>query len=355
MIGRSRAGLTSPVNYPADNSFFAYPSDHYIGKGTRRVLVGCHGHGNYGHSYAPVTSSQPGVHTAHLVDVGNYVVEGIDHSQINAWGDPGAMVAMDDNYAYLTSTFLMPSAKIGIIGYSMGGTTALNWALRNPTKVAGVWLFNPATDLRWFHDAAGAYTPTYATSPAAAAQALYTAELDTTYAATTTHTTTGTIPASGGAGITLTVANAREFSDANVLGGTALPQATVNGVAFTYTGKTATTLIGCVSTTGSTIAVTSGQTITSVYATQYPAYSPWQKASAFSTANGITFPIKIQQATDDTVVAPGQNLEAVNGFIARAGNTNITARTPAVTGGHGASIEAVPSSEIRAFFDGLTW
>jgi hypothetical protein len=185
-------------------------------------------------------------------------------------------------------------------------------------------------------------------------QGSYQAQIDTVYGFSTTATGAQTIPASGGAGVTVSVTSAKEFADANVLGGGSLPQATFGGVAFTYTGKTATSLTGCVSTTGSTISVTNGGTVSSTYAQQSGGYNPWARASGFSVANGFTFPIRIVQATDDTTVPQAMNLDATNGFIARTGNANITSYG-AITGGHSTAISNVSRTYVRAFFDGLSW
>lgn len=352
MIGRMRAGLYSS-NYASDTSFLAHSANYTAGTGTKHVIVGCHGHGGFSYQFAPASSAQPGYHTPYLCDTAGYVVMGVDHAAINAWGDPNAMAALDDLYTYLTGTFLMPTAKIALQAWSMGGPTALNWALRNPTKVAGIWLWNPATDIRFWRDASGAYTPSYAT--AGITQGVYTSEINSTFAGSTTATGTATIPALGGGSITVPVTNARSLSDSSLLGSATAAQATALGVAFTYTGKTATSLLGCTSTTGSSIAVVNTTAITSAYATQSTQYIPWAQAAAYSVGNGITFPIKVCQASDDTTVPPAMNNDATNGFVARAANANITLVSPAPTGDHSASISNVASTTVRAFFDGLSW
>lgn len=352
MIGSVRQGDYS-TTYTSDTSYTAHSKGYRIGQGTKRVIVGCHGHAGFSYQYQPYWASAPGYHTRQLVDTGGYVVRGIDHSQINAWGDPGAMWAMDDNYSYLTSTFLMPTTKIAIQGWSMGGLTALNWALRNPTKVAGLLLWNPVTDLRFFRDNAAAYTPTY--SIGGATGGAYTSEINTTYGATTTASGAQTIPNNVGSPVTVNVVNAKEFADATTLGGGTTPQATFGGVNFTYTGKTGTALTGCLSTTGSSISVTNGGTISTTYALQSDNYNAWARASAYTTGNGITFPIKIVQATDDTTVAPAMNNDATNGFVARTGNSNVTQWSPQPTGGHSNAISNITPAAVQAFFDGLSW
>lgn len=355
MIGRNQKAIYS-ASYASDTSYLAYPKDYRQGQGTRHVIVGCHGHGGYSYQYAPASAAQPGYHTPYLVDTSGYVMMGVDHSTIDSWGDGGTMVALDELYTWLTGTLGMPTTKIAFQGWSMGGLAALNWIMRNPTKVAGAWLWAPATDMRYYRDGSGAYTPTYSVGAAGALQGTYNAELGTVYGASTTAVGTATIPASGGAGVTVTVANAKEFSDSLIFGGSSTAQATASGVAFTYTGKTTTTLTGCVSTTAGTIAITNGLAITSVYATQSTQYNPWSQAAGFTTGAGFTFPIKIAHATNDDTVPADMSNHASTGFAARTGNANITLRTPQITtGNHSGVINQVTSAELAAFYDGLSW
>jgi pimeloyl-ACP methyl ester carboxylesterase len=341
------------ASYPLDRSYRVHERNYGPGIGTKHCFIGMHGYGGRATQYMPALAAQPGYHTPTLVQQGGLVGYGIDHSQINAFGDPGAVWATDDAYTYLNGTFLMPTSKIMIQGWSMGGLTALNWALRNTSKIAGMILWNPLTDLRFTRDAAGSYTPTYSVGGAGATQGLYTAEINTLYAASTTAVGAQTINNNVGAPVTLNVTNAREFSDSLTLGGASVAQATVTGVAFTYTGKTATTLTGCKSTTGSSISVANAAAITSAYATQSQAYNPWAIASAFSTANGFTFPVWVVQSSDDTTVPPAMNSDATNGFVARTGNSNFTLTSP--TGGHSGGISNTTKAAVLAFANSLSW
>jgi len=354
-----RAGVYSPVAFPNDTSCLVMPNGYPIGRGTLHAVIGCHGRTGASWNYAAWATNQPGYYTQYMADYAGIVTLGVDHSATNSWGDPTAMRAMDDAYNYLVNTVKMPTSKVGIIGHSMGGLTALNWALRNPGKIAGIWCISPATDLRFWRDASGAYTITYPNANGVT-QGAFTTEVNNIYASSTTATASATIPALGGTGVTVTLAagGGYAFADALTLGGAALPQGTIGAANFTYTSKDDTHLYGCVHTTTGTIAVSNGTTITAAWATQYPAYSPWERAAGYSVANGITFPIKVQQASDDAQVPPEQNNHATAGFVARAANPNITLRTPAGTGGHNGQIgpgKSVTQAEVAAFFAGLSW
>lgn len=329
--------------YPNDMAMLTTPPG-WIPSSTSRIIIGCHGRGGTATQYSDPPIEQ---HVLGLVNAG-YAVLGVDHARINSWGDPDAMRALDDAYTYATTTLGVTNTKVGFMGWSMGGGTALNWIKRNPAKVSCAWLWNPLTDLRFFRDAAGAYTPAYPLG-GATTQGTFTTEINAVYASTNTVATTQTIPASGGAGVTLAM-NAfsvgNVFADGHNNAVVGKPQATVNGTAFTYTGKTDTSLTGCVSTTASTITATAGLAVTSSYATQSNGYRIQDEVAQWA-ANGVT--IKICQASDDTTVPPGQNTDVTNGFVARVNSSNVTART-APTGGHINSILNVPASEVVAFY-----
>lgn len=327
--------------YPTDVGYLVQPVP-MVPSATSSIVIGCHGHGATGFQFG----QQPlEPHVTALAQAGISVL-GIDHARINSWGDPDAMRALDDAYAYV-QTLGYTKAKVGLLGWSMGGATALNWAKRNPTKVGAAWLFNPVTDLRFFRDNSGAYTPAYSIGGATGGN--YTSEINTTFASSSAAVGAYTIPALGQAGITMTITTGtgKSFADGHNSGVVGLPQATINAVAFTYTSKTDNTLVGCVSTTGSTIAVTNGMAITSSYAAQSNGYRVRDEPAAW---RGIGVKIKVCQASDDTVVAPAMNTDATLGFVSLVNDPNVTLRSPAPTGGHTNSIAAVPVSEVASFF-----
>lgn len=327
--------------YPTDVGYLVRPS---VVTAATKVVLYCHGRGDSGYQAgkAPIEA-----HVTALVNAG-FAVFGVDHARINSWGDPDAMRALDDAYTYVTTVLGFTSTKVSVLAWSMGGLTALNWIKRNAAKVSCAWLWNPATDLRYFRDASGAYTPAYG-SLNGAPQGTYTVEVNATYASSSAAVGAYTIPAVGGAGITMTITagTGKSFADGSNNGVVGKPQATINGVAFTYTSKTDSTLVGCVSTTAGTIAVTNGMAITSSYAAQSNGYRVQDEVAQWA-ANGVV--TRICQASDDTTVPPGQNIDVTNGFAARVNSANVTLRSPNPTGDHVNSIASVPTSEVVSFF-----
>lgn len=340
---KTRTGWYS-TNYATDMATLSRPRGAW-NPGTTRWILGCHGHGGDSTQYTPV---QPvGPVTKHLNDDGGYTMLSVDHARINSWGDSDSLRAMDDAYAFMVAQGMPNGAKIGVMAWSMGGLTSLNWTKRNAAKIAGVWLWNPCTDSRFYHDTNATYPPAYPTS--AIAQATYTAEIDTAFTGSTTASGAVTMPISTGAPITVNVANAKGFSDSyrySVLGKAI---ATTGTNTFTYTGKTDTALTGCLGT-GASFSIANAATITQSYAQVRALHNPHEDAAGW---RGL-FPIKVSQASDDATVPPGMNNDATNGWVAKVADAAVTLRSPAPTGGHNA-LQAVPASEVIAFYDSLAW
>jgi acetyl esterase/lipase len=311
---------------------------------TVKCIIGCHGHGGTGFQYGVGPLN---IHTDALAAAG-YIVFGIDHARINSYGDPDAMGAITDAYFYLMGQLGQAgNTKVGLMGWSMGGLTALNWTKKNPTYAAATWVFNPATDLRFLHDSNAVYPPTYSLGGASATQgsAIYSPEIDTAFATSTTASAAYTIPALGGAGITITTPTngTRSFNDGLVAGN----YATTGGVNFTYTGKTANTLINCISTTASTIAVASGQAITAAYAGQRFGHSPYDDYASYRSLPGR---IMVAQANDDTTVPPMMNLDPTNGFVGKVADARVTSYSANLTGGHTLGVSNVPPIDVVNFY-----
>lgn len=68
------------------------------------------------------------------------------------WGNDFAQARTGDAKAYLQGTWGAKAGKALVLGISMGGLLALNWARLNPTLVAAVALLYPAVNLQWIHD-----------------------------------------------------------------------------------------------------------------------------------------------------------------------------------------------------------
>lgn len=64
-----------------------------------------------------------------------------------AWLNDNAQAAVSDAVTYLQSTVGASEGKVGLIGPSMGGGTALAWAGNNPTLAAFVIANSPVADL----------------------------------------------------------------------------------------------------------------------------------------------------------------------------------------------------------------
>ncbi len=65
----------------------------------------------------------------------------------NLYGSPPAILAMDQFYDQLLLQFSLASKMI-LEGFSRGGLFALNWAIKNPEKVAGIYLDAPVCDFK---------------------------------------------------------------------------------------------------------------------------------------------------------------------------------------------------------------
>lgn len=134
--------------------------------GTRKGILCFHGHGGTCDQFdpnGPSSSLGPGYHAWQLAEAG-FLVGAIDDAGGTAWSDQSAMDRATDGYSWLGSVGAR-SGKVGLVGWSMGGLTVLNWIKRNPTLVAGAWLWAPCSDLDWANSTSG-YTPAYGGSVA---------------------------------------------------------------------------------------------------------------------------------------------------------------------------------------------
>jgi dienelactone hydrolase len=162
---RSVAGYNTMLHTPRWNG---------KGAGLRGIIV-CHGHG--GNALQAQQGEGFWTHPSVLADAG-YAVMAVDEGA-TSWMDDACMTAITAAYNDLVSTVGITGTKVGLMGWSMGGGSALNWVKRNPTLAAAVWLWSPLTDLDWVHGTGG-YTPAYATGGLTPAGGWAT-EIDTAY------------------------------------------------------------------------------------------------------------------------------------------------------------------------------
>lgn len=118
--------------------------------GTRRLCVWCHSAG----ATAGQEHLEPwlGAGALPLIDaVGLPMICAQFAGQ--SWGNDTAQTRLTDAISYMTGgEFNARTDKVVLLGVSMGGLLALNWARANPAKVAAIVLCYPAVDLQWMHD-----------------------------------------------------------------------------------------------------------------------------------------------------------------------------------------------------------
>lgn len=121
----------------------------------RRLLLACHGHGGQAFQFTQGPLDSIGEVVSGLTDAG-YTMASLDAGGTVAWGSDSATDRVEDNRKLFMGELgnvgdLAYSVDAGkktvIIGWSMGGITAQNYARRFPSKVAGLLLFVPVYDL----------------------------------------------------------------------------------------------------------------------------------------------------------------------------------------------------------------
>jgi pimeloyl-ACP methyl ester carboxylesterase len=82
------------------------------------------------------------------------VVLSADYGGINTWANDTAITRANTmlTWAANTANLGVRSDRVIVAGESMGTLLALNWAWRNPTKVAAIWLRGPIVRMQEFHD-----------------------------------------------------------------------------------------------------------------------------------------------------------------------------------------------------------
>lgn len=144
------------------------------------VIFALHGRSLTAGTWGPITYGTAYEHVRALIKAG-YVVVAVDAAGPFAWSSPTAMTVIETARVIALARF--GGTKIGLLGFSMGGQTALNYMKRHPTLVSGAYLFSPVTDLSFMYAPSG-YIPAYSTGgvlPISTAQT----EVNTAYGCTT--------------------------------------------------------------------------------------------------------------------------------------------------------------------------
>lgn len=145
-------------------------------RGVTPVILAAHGRGGDATQFLDNNPSWwLGLHVNALVEAG-YAVAIFDAGGTTAWSSDAAMTALTNALTWARATpslglgidgLASGAAKVGLMGWSMGGCTVLEWMQRNASQVAATWCWTPCTDLPW-----------------ARAQAAWTAEIDAAHGAT---------------------------------------------------------------------------------------------------------------------------------------------------------------------------
>jgi alpha-beta hydrolase superfamily lysophospholipase len=126
---------------------------------TKRLAIWCHHSGGDYLSAWTIANALPHVRAV-CEDLGLPLVTP-DCGGPKTWGNDTAQTRVGDARTFATTKFGAKNDKVVLIGVSMGGLLALNWARANPGLVAAIALLYPAVDLQWVHDN-GAKTDTEA-------------------------------------------------------------------------------------------------------------------------------------------------------------------------------------------------
>jgi pimeloyl-ACP methyl ester carboxylesterase len=87
-----------------------------------------------------------------LADLWETTSAGADLGGLSTWGNGDSVDAVDDLITWLGTNYGTSTTGVALYGTSMGGATALNWAMRNPSKVVALALSNPVVSLQGIHD-----------------------------------------------------------------------------------------------------------------------------------------------------------------------------------------------------------
>lgn len=88
--------------------------------------------------------------TAALADGGMLCFSG-EFAGTQSWGNDRMLRTLDDTYNWLQGQTGVKKGKVVLMGGSMGGLNVLNWAYRNPEKVACISMHIPVLNLDEIH------------------------------------------------------------------------------------------------------------------------------------------------------------------------------------------------------------
>lgn len=87
-----------------------------------------------------------------MCDAFEVTAVGADLGGTSTWGNAASITALDALITWAGTNHNTSTSKVALYGTSHGALTALNWAMRNPSKVAAIALTIPAVSLQGIHD-----------------------------------------------------------------------------------------------------------------------------------------------------------------------------------------------------------
>lgn len=154
-----------------DSSFLMYDTGRRTYKG---AIVALPGLNLTAATWSPLVAGTAYEHVRALVRAG-YVVLAIDGGSLTLWPSPALNTIVDAAVTAVLARF--GGSKVGLLGFSRGGDSSLDYLLHYPSRVAGAYMFSASPDLSWAYAPAG-YAPPYGVSPS---HATYSPEIDTSF------------------------------------------------------------------------------------------------------------------------------------------------------------------------------
>src|SRR5438270_1760991 len=225
MIVSYGTGQYSPSAAANEEHMLAVPYG-WNGDGSRRIAVWCHSGG--GLAIEPFSS---GIST---VTVMQAIVDSLGIPTISFdgqpeasnlaqhWGNDTAQSRLTDAIAFAQSQTRAKTDKVILLGVSMGGLLASNWARSNASKISALGVFYPAANLQAVHDGTGGA----GAGGAASTETAYGGSLASFNAAVTAHDPAQNTAAYKSFGIPMKM----WYSDSDTVVGTANQQNFANGI-----------------------------------------------------------------------------------------------------------------------------
>lgn len=144
--------------YQASEGHITHKGRTALWDGSERLIIVCHGRtpsAVSGRACLQWTQQAAGgpPHLLALAERG-YAVMCIDAGGNLTWGNQASETAVDAALTWARDPsrgFAHPTKKALLVGYSMGGAVATNYANNHPNNVVGLLLESPGVDIGYFH------------------------------------------------------------------------------------------------------------------------------------------------------------------------------------------------------------